>query len=240
MKAKLLTWLWLWAAVSLYGQTGAINLPNAILGTWDVWIPGAITYEAKGAEVYQRYQPGSAMSQLQIDKDGTYRWGKYSHKIEEVRPWYEEEGKRYFRILDLRKNSYDFWYKESADALIILFGEVGGHAATGTRIGNGKTTAAEKLPTQETIAVAPAKPGYPTAVKTQPQADKPTSEKQPTKNGKSKQAAFKLKENVEVLWSGAWYKAQIIEINAPKYKVTYTGWGSLYDEWVTADRIKKR
>lgn len=43
---------------------------------------------------------------------------------------------------------------------------------------------------------------------------------------------------VEVLWNGAWYKAKILEIKDGKYKITYDGYGSSWDEFVGPDRIR--
>jgi hypothetical protein len=44
---------------------------------------------------------------------------------------------------------------------------------------------------------------------------------------------------IEVLWSGAWYKAQIIEAKDGQYKIHYDGFGNNWDEWVKPDRIRQ-
>lgn len=168
-----------------------------VAGEWEVWIPGAVTYTAKDEKVYRQYSPGAAMNKLAIKKDGTYTWGELNGKLEVVRPWYAAADKYYYRLRDQRSNSYDFWYKKETDQLVLLFGEVGGHAATGYRWG--KTDIA-------------------------PVAQAPT---------------FEIKQKVEILWSGTWYKGSILDFKNGKYKVTYTGWGSTYDEWVEPEHIRK-
>lgn len=224
MKTKLIICLLFIAQFSCYAQTKRA-VPASIIGKWDVWIPGAITYVHKDASVYQVYESGSAMSQLHIAADGSYKWGNSESKLIEVRPWYADENRRYFSIKDLRDNVYDFWYKEQTDELVFLFGEVGGHAATGSRIGGDKL--AEK-PIVDKLA-----PGT-----DKQYTDAPNTQQRDSKsNGKS--ASLSINDKVLVLWSGSWYKAQILEYKTEKYLVRYDGWGSLYDEWVTIDRIKK-
>lgn len=200
------------------------NIPASIVGKWDVWIPGAVTYQQKGSDIYQVYEPGSAMSQLQISADGSFKWGNRKGKLTEVRPWYAEESKRYFSVKDLRDNSYDFWYKESTDELIFLFGEVGGHAATGSRIGD-KVASKQVTEKPKSDVQKPSEHSSST---------QPVDTKSTDKGGN-----YKINDKVLVLWTGGWYKAQILEDKSPKYLVRYDGWGSLYDEWVTVDRIKK-
>jgi hypothetical protein len=224
MKTRLIIYLVLIAQCYVNAQTKK-EVPLPIVGKWDVWIPGAVTYVQKESKIYQTYEPGSAMSQLQILADGSYRWGNSKSKLSEVRPWYADENKRYFSIKDLRNNVYDFWYKETIDELIFLFGEVGGHAATGSRIGD-KITGNQP---SEDSALGAGKPSE-NSVSTLLIDSKST--------GKS--AQFTINDKVMVLWSGSWYKAQILEYKTPKYLVRYEGWGALYDEWVTADRIKNQ
>jgi hypothetical protein len=223
MKTKLIIYLLFIAQCSSYAQTKKA-VPASIIGKWDVWIPGAITYVQKDAKVYQVYESGSAMSQLHILADGSYQWGNSKSKLTEVRPWYADENRRYFSIKDLRDNVYDFWYKEQTDELIFLFGEVGGHAATGSRIG-------DKLA------------GKPIVDKPASGTDRPYSDTLNTRRPDSKpndnSTGFSINDKVLVSWSGSWYKAQILEYKTAKYLVRYEGWGSLYDEWVTVDRIKK-
>lgn len=124
----------------------------AIAGSWDVWIPGAVMYSTDGRNVYQHYQPGAAMNRLEIAADGRYRWGGRSGRLEEVRPWHHQPGRRYYRLLHPSGGEYEF-YRAPDDRLIVQFGGVGGHAATGTRLG-GSTTAAAP-PTSASGAYAP-------------------------------------------------------------------------------------
>ena len=219
MKTKLIICLLLITHCVTYAQKKN-TVPNTLVGKWDVWIPGAITYTQKETKVYQVYEPGSALSQLQLHADGSYQWGNSKGKLLKVKPWYADENRVYFRIRDLRNNVYDFWYKEATDELIFLFGEVGGHAATGSRIGD--------------------KPGIKqkaadTAIVTKDSlSSRPVISKSPGKT-----VSFKVNDKVLVLWSGSWYEAQVLQYKAPQYLVRYKGWGSLYDEWVTADRMRK-
>lgn len=224
MKLKLTVCLVLIAQCVAYAQTKK-SIPTSIVGAWEVWIPGAVTYHQKESKVYQVYEAGSAMSRLQISADGNFQWGNSKSKLTEVRPWYAEENKRYFSVKDLRNNVYDFWYKESADELIFLFGGVGGHAATGIRIGD---KIAEKKVTEKASSEIQ-----------KPSENSSSTQQQANVKSAEKGGGFKVNDKVLVLWSGGWYKAKILEEKTPKYLVHYDGWGSLYDEWVTADRIKK-
>ena len=113
----------------------------AIAGSWDVWIPGAVMYSSDGRNVYQHYQAGAAMNRLEIAADGRYRWGGRSGRLEEVRPWHHQPGRRYYRLLHPSGGEYEF-YRAPDDRLIVLFGGVGGHAATGTRLGGNSAAAA--------------------------------------------------------------------------------------------------
>lgn len=50
---------------------------------------------------------------------------------------------------------------------------------------------------------------------------------------------------VEVEWSGTWYPATVLEVQAaapggPRYKIHYEGWGSAWDEVVPPARIRPR
>ncbi len=50
---------------------------------------------------------------------------------------------------------------------------------------------------------------------------------------------WKKGDKIQVLWNGSWYKAAIIDVNGSKYKIHYDGYADSWDEWVTADRMKK-
>ncbi len=52
-------------------------------------------------------------------------------------------------------------------------------------------------------------------------------------------AAARLNEPVEVAWGGSWWAARVIARRGKLMKVDYTGWGSEWDEWVGAARIRK-
>lgn len=112
-----------------------------ITGNWEVWIPGTMQYLTDGRAVYQQYQPGAAMNQLEIAQDGSYRWGGRSGRLEEVRPWHYQSGRRYYRMRHVNGNEYEFYHGDG-DRLVVLFGGVGGHAATGTREGGGSQQSA--------------------------------------------------------------------------------------------------
>jgi hypothetical protein len=223
MKAKLIIGLLLIAPLFTNAQNKN-SVPNTIIGKWDVWIPGAITYVQKETKVNQVYEPGSALSQLQISADGSYQWGNSKSKLSEVRPWYADEKRLYFRIKDLKNNVYDFWYKEATDELIFLFGEVGGHAATGSRVGD-KFAGKQIVKDPSSGAIN--------------QSKDLLSTKSINSNSPGKNVRFKINDKVFVLWSGGWYEAQILKYKTQKYLVRYKGWGSLYDEWVTVDRMRK-
>jgi RNA binding activity-knot of a chromodomain len=44
-------------------------------------------------------------------------------------------------------------------------------------------------------------------------------------------------EQVDVIWRGTWYRAEILQLAGGKYKIHYTGWDSKWDEWVEPARI---
>lgn len=108
-------------------------IDRRLVGAWDVWISGAVTYRTDGRAVYQRYEPGAAMNRLQISTDGRYQWGDRKGRLVEVQPWHAQEGRRYWRIANAQGTEYEFYYADG-DKLVVLFGGVGGHAATGTRL----------------------------------------------------------------------------------------------------------
>ena len=45
-------------------------------------------------------------------------------------------------------------------------------------------------------------------------------------------------ERVEVEWEGRWYPATILEVRGAKYRIHYLGYGSEWDEWVDATRLR--
>ena len=42
----------------------------------------------------------------------------------------------------------------------------------------------------------------------------------------------------KVKWKGAWYKAEVVKLEANRAFITYEGYASSWDEWVGSDRIK--
>ena len=206
-------------------KTKSASIEKGITGSWEVWIPGAVTYTAKENAVYQKYIPGAAMNRLEIRSDGSYQWGNQKGRLIEVRPWHAQEGRRYYRISDLKGNEYDFWYDTSKNQLTVLFGEVGGHAATGTRFNGNSSHQAGSAP-KNNSSVKESKPAVTEA----------------SKNASVKTAGvntFKPGAKVEIEWKGQWYKGTILEAGKNTFKVNYDGWGSLYDEWVTLSRIRR-
>src|ERR1700712_4919210 len=51
---------------------------------------------------------------------------------------------------------------------------------------------------------------------------------------------FDVGTPVEVLWGGTWYKAKVIGLEGGKWKISYDGYGSNWDQVVGADRIRAR
>lgn len=50
---------------------------------------------------------------------------------------------------------------------------------------------------------------------------------------------YSVGDGVKVEWNGRWYQAKVMEKKADRYKITYLGWDSRWDEWVTPARMKK-
>lgn len=207
-----------------------INSLTPFIGNWEVWIPGAVTYTLKDADLYREYKPGAPMNKLTIKSDASYIWGARKGVLKRVNPWYAEEGRVYYRISDKNNNFYDFWHKKESNQLIFLFGEVGGHAATGTRWGANQN--AVFTPINED--------------------NKSNSNKSSSASGNLKESAnnkvdkkvtpqlkYNVGEKIEIEWSGSWYKGIVLENQGEKYKVRYDGWGELYDEWLYPNRIRK-
>lgn len=193
----------------------------AIAGSWDVWISGAVLYASDGRNLYQHYQPGAAMNRLEIDRDGGYRWGSRRGRLEEVRPWHHQADRRYYRLRHPSGNEYEF-YRSADDRLVVLFGGVGGHAATGTRLGGGNDRSV-----------------------TAPGAPVPAPDRAPERDavrgpdpGPDRPSGHAVGGRVDVQWSGGWYKAQILQQQAGRYLVRYDGYGSTWDEWVEPARIR--
>src|SRR5690606_111510 len=115
-------------------------LDPRVVGAWDVWIPGSVYYLSDGRQVTGHYQAGAAMNRLEIQADGSYRWGERRGRLGEVQRWQHQPGRRYYRVVDASGNEYEF-YLGDGDKLVVLFGSVGGHAATGTRLAGATVSA---------------------------------------------------------------------------------------------------
>lgn len=51
---------------------------------------------------------------------------------------------------------------------------------------------------------------------------------------------WKKGDQVEVLWSGTWYPAEILEVKAHRYRIHYASYGSEWDEDIVPERIRPR
>jgi len=45
-------------------------------------------------------------------------------------------------------------------------------------------------------------------------------------------------DQIKVEWKGSWWNAQILEIDGERHRITYIGFDSSWDEWITAERIQ--
>ena len=45
-------------------------------------------------------------------------------------------------------------------------------------------------------------------------------------------------EQLRVEWNGAWYDARIVDVDGDRYRITYDGYDSSWDEWVTTKGCK--
>ena len=220
-------------AVTVQINFGHSQEINRFVGEWEVWIPGAINYTSRDAAVYQVYTPGAPMNRLVIKTNGKYIWGDRQGSLKKVDPWYAQPGRDYYRISDKPGNTYDFWYNTETDQLVVLFGEVGGHAATGSRWKGSRPEHDDVSGSDTTQATHPEAEAGPHETAGHVPSATPDQGKSPTAN------SYVVGEQVEILWSGGWYKGTVLEIDKAKYKVHYTEWGSLYDEWVEAARLRK-
>jgi hypothetical protein len=51
---------------------------------------------------------------------------------------------------------------------------------------------------------------------------------------------YAVGDTINVQWSGRWYPAKILERKGDRYKISYVGYASNWDEWVTTARMRKR
>jgi hypothetical protein len=47
-------------------------------------------------------------------------------------------------------------------------------------------------------------------------------------------------DSVQVEWGGQWWKATVLRAENGRYSISYTGYGSEWDEWVDASRIRRQ
>lgn len=52
--------------------------------------------------------------------------------------------------------------------------------------------------------------------------------------------AWKAGDRLEIKWGSSWYKGEVIAVDGERYKVHYDGYGSNWDEWAGADRLRPR
>ena len=52
-------------------------------------------------------------------------------------------------------------------------------------------------------------------------------------------ALYSVGEQVKVEWNGSWYDASVLNTDGTNHQITYIGFDSSWDEWVTAERIQK-
>ncbi len=110
-------------------------LDGRVVGAWDLWVPGGVWYRQDGRTVYRMYTPGAAMNRLTVAADGSYRWAGRSGRLVEIRPWFAEAGQRFYAVSLDGSNRYMARFDEAQGKLLLFFWGVGGHAATGTRLG---------------------------------------------------------------------------------------------------------
>lgn len=51
--------------------------------------------------------------------------------------------------------------------------------------------------------------------------------------------AFKVGENVDINWKGAWWQGKVLSVQGNSYKVHYVGWESSWDEVAPTSRLRK-
>jgi hypothetical protein len=146
-------------------------LERMLAGSWELWVPGGVWYSSDGRSVYQHYTPGAAMNRLTIRADGSYQWGGQKGRLVEVRPWFAQEGQRYYAVSMNASTRYMARWDAAKDQLLMFFWGVGGHAATGARIGKAPaappaspTAPTTPVPTPGALATAPQPAGNPLGV----------------------------------------------------------------------------
>lgn len=52
--------------------------------------------------------------------------------------------------------------------------------------------------------------------------------------------AWKAGDKAEIKWGSSWYKGEVVAVDGERYEVHYDGYGSNWDEWAGADRLRPR
>ncbi len=51
--------------------------------------------------------------------------------------------------------------------------------------------------------------------------------------------AYAAGDAVQIEWNGTWYAGRILEVAGARYKITYDGYSSSWDEWVDVSRLRR-
>lgn len=61
----------------------------------------------------------------------------------------------------------------------------------------------------------------------------------PTEQPSDFPGPYRQGEWVQIEWHGGWYPGTILEVDGARYKVTYDGYSSAWDEWVEPSRLRR-
>lgn len=61
----------------------------------------------------------------------------------------------------------------------------------------------------------------------------------PTAQAPDVPGPYREGEHLQIEWHGSWFPGTIIEVDGARYKVTYDGYSSSWDEWVEAPRLRR-
>jgi hypothetical protein len=53
-------------------------------------------------------------------------------------------------------------------------------------------------------------------------------------------ATYDVGQTVDVYWGSRWWPGRVLNRDGSRYRITYDGWSSSWDEWVGPDRLRKR
>ena len=51
--------------------------------------------------------------------------------------------------------------------------------------------------------------------------------------------SYSVGDQVQIEWRGSWYPGAILEARGDRYKITYEGYSSSWDEWVKISRLRR-